>query len=169
MEVLVRTCPVPGTAAPQPRQALLWNKAFSPLFPCLPLLGTKKVQQDLAAPGSLERFVADPRDAALLRDFFAGLWALDDLSHPDTQQVSCRSRCRCASRCGVCVGAETGLWGLSNLGTHRRTAGAVAGAEAVVPPDASLGFSCGRHGSRRGCGWWNTMPRSTWRGRVPRQ
>lgn len=51
------------------------------------LAGTKKVQQDLAAPGSLERFVADPRDAALLRDFFAGLWALDDLSHPDTQQV----------------------------------------------------------------------------------
>ncbi len=59
------------------------------------------MQQDLAAPGSLERFVADPRDAALLRDFFAGLWALDDLDHPDTQQV----RCRCAPKFVLCVGA----------------------------------------------------------------
>ncbi|KAG2487617.1 hypothetical protein HYH03_013756 [Edaphochlamys debaryana] len=41
------------------------------------LAGTKKVQQDLARPGSLERFVPDPRDAALLREFFAGLWSLD--------------------------------------------------------------------------------------------
>ncbi|GFR52731.1 hypothetical protein Agub_g15268 [Astrephomene gubernaculifera] len=41
------------------------------------LAGTKKVQQDLAAPGVLERFTTDPRDAALLREFFAGLWSLD--------------------------------------------------------------------------------------------
>ncbi len=39
--------------------------------------GTKKVQQDLARPGVLERFVPAPEDAALLRDSFAGLWSLD--------------------------------------------------------------------------------------------
>ncbi|GLC35901.1 hypothetical protein PLESTF_001238000 [Pleodorina starrii] len=41
------------------------------------LAGTKKVQQDLAAPGVLERFVPDSRDSGLLREFFAGLWSLD--------------------------------------------------------------------------------------------
>ncbi|KXZ48946.1 hypothetical protein GPECTOR_24g236 [Gonium pectorale] len=41
------------------------------------LAGTKKVQQDLASPGVLERFVPQPADAALLREFFAGLWSLD--------------------------------------------------------------------------------------------
>jgi glutathione synthetase len=40
------------------------------------LAGAKKVQQDLAAPGAVERF-APPAAAAQLRAFFAGLWALD--------------------------------------------------------------------------------------------
>ncbi|GIL90454.1 hypothetical protein Vretifemale_18104 [Volvox reticuliferus] len=41
------------------------------------LAGTKKIQQDLARPGILERFISDGRDAGLLREFFAGLWSLD--------------------------------------------------------------------------------------------
>jgi len=45
----------------------------------LQLAGSKKVQQDLAVPGSVERFAATPEDAVLLRTFFAGLWGLDDL------------------------------------------------------------------------------------------
>lgn len=42
----------------------------------LQLAGAKKVQQDLARPGVVERF-ACPEDATLMRRFFAGLWALD--------------------------------------------------------------------------------------------
>ncbi|KAF9939807.1 hypothetical protein BGZ67_008915 [Mortierella alpina] len=42
------------------------------------LVGTKKVQQVLAAPGQLERFVKDPEAAAQLRDSFTGLYPLDD-------------------------------------------------------------------------------------------
>jgi glutathione synthase len=45
----------------------------------LQLAGSKKVQQDLAAPGVAERFAATPAEAALVRTFFAGLWALDAL------------------------------------------------------------------------------------------
>ncbi|KAF9896199.1 hypothetical protein BX616_007935 [Lobosporangium transversale] len=41
------------------------------------LVGVKKVQQVLAAPGQLERFVKDPADAALLRASFTGLYPLD--------------------------------------------------------------------------------------------
>ena len=41
------------------------------------LAGTKKVQQVLAAPGTLERFVKDPEMAAEMRRVFAGLYALD--------------------------------------------------------------------------------------------
>lgn len=41
------------------------------------LAGTKKVQQVLAAPGELERFVTDGAAAAALRACFAGLWPLD--------------------------------------------------------------------------------------------
>ena len=40
------------------------------------LAGAKKVQQALAAPGAVERFVS-AADAAVLRRSFAGLWALD--------------------------------------------------------------------------------------------
>ena len=41
------------------------------------LAGTKKVQQALAVPGVLERFVADPEAARRLRSTFAGLYTLD--------------------------------------------------------------------------------------------
>jgi glutathione synthase len=43
------------------------------------LAGAKKIQQALAQPGCLERFV-DAKDAALLRESFAGLYGLDDES-----------------------------------------------------------------------------------------
>jgi glutathione synthase len=36
------------------------------------LAGAKKVQQDLASPGVLERFVDGPEEAALIRACFAG-------------------------------------------------------------------------------------------------
>ncbi len=37
------------------------------------------MQQDLARPGVLERFVPGAEDARALRALFAGLWGLDDL------------------------------------------------------------------------------------------
>mmetsp|Transcript_5927 Transcript_5927/g.21662 ORF Transcript_5927/g.21662 Transcript_5927/m.21662 type:complete len:541 (+) Transcript_5927:1-1623(+) len=41
------------------------------------LVGAKKIQQELAAPGALERFM-DPGDCAALRACFAGLWTLEE-------------------------------------------------------------------------------------------
>lgn len=43
------------------------------------LAGSKKVQQDLAKPGVVERFSESPEAAALMRTCFAGLWGLDEL------------------------------------------------------------------------------------------
>jgi glutathione synthetase len=45
----------------------------------LQLAGSKKVQQDIANPGVVERFAASAQDAELMRTFFAGLWGLDNL------------------------------------------------------------------------------------------
>uniref|UniRef100_A0A1J3GW60 Glutathione synthetase n=2 Tax=Noccaea caerulescens TaxID=107243 RepID=A0A1J3GW60_NOCCA len=42
------------------------------------LTGTKKIQQELAKPGVLERFLDKKEDIAKLRKCFAGLWSLDD-------------------------------------------------------------------------------------------
>ncbi|XP_050116343.1 glutathione synthetase, chloroplastic-like [Malus sylvestris] len=42
------------------------------------LVGTKKIQQELAKPNVLERFLNDKEDIAKLRKCFAGLWSLDD-------------------------------------------------------------------------------------------
>ncbi|KAJ3299205.1 hypothetical protein HK104_009738 [Borealophlyctis nickersoniae] len=42
------------------------------------LVGTKKVQQILARPGLVEKFISDPSQAALLRSCFTGLYPLDD-------------------------------------------------------------------------------------------
>ena len=42
------------------------------------LAGTKKIQQELAKPGVLERFMDNKDDVAKLRKCFAGLWSLDD-------------------------------------------------------------------------------------------
>ncbi|XP_054812564.1 glutathione synthetase, chloroplastic-like [Prosopis cineraria] len=42
------------------------------------LVGSKKVQQELAKPNVLERFLENKDDVAKLRKCFAGLWSLDD-------------------------------------------------------------------------------------------
>lgn len=42
------------------------------------LVGTKKIQQELAKPNVLERFFENKDDVAKLRECFAGLWSLDD-------------------------------------------------------------------------------------------
>ncbi|CAD7090096.1 unnamed protein product [Hermetia illucens] len=42
------------------------------------LAGTKKVQQALAAPGILKRFVNDPEKIQAIREIFTGLYSLDD-------------------------------------------------------------------------------------------
>ncbi|XP_022159486.1 glutathione synthetase, chloroplastic [Momordica charantia] len=42
------------------------------------LAGTKKIQQELAKPNVLERFVDSKEDIAKIRKCFAGLWSLDD-------------------------------------------------------------------------------------------
>ncbi|PRQ54022.1 putative glutathione synthase [Rosa chinensis] len=42
------------------------------------LVGTKKIQQELAKPNVLERFLDDKEDIARLRKCFARLWSLDD-------------------------------------------------------------------------------------------
>ncbi|KAF3632777.1 Glutathione synthetase, chloroplastic [Capsicum annuum] len=42
------------------------------------LAGTKKIQQELAKPNVLERFLENKDDIAKLRKCFAGLWSLDE-------------------------------------------------------------------------------------------
>ncbi|CAN6373287.1 unnamed protein product [Urochloa humidicola] len=42
------------------------------------LVGTKKIQQELAKPNVLERFLDNKEDIAKLRKSFAGLWSLDN-------------------------------------------------------------------------------------------
>ncbi|WOL17747.1 glutathione synthetase, chloroplastic [Canna indica] len=42
------------------------------------LVGTKKIQQELAKPNVLERFLDNEDDIAKVRKCFAGLWSLDD-------------------------------------------------------------------------------------------
>jgi glutathione synthase len=54
----------------------------------LQLAGSKKVQQDIANPGVVERFAASPQDAELMRTFFAGLWGLDNLQGDSEESVA---------------------------------------------------------------------------------
>ncbi|EFN54901.1 hypothetical protein CHLNCDRAFT_9965, partial [Chlorella variabilis] len=51
------------------------------------LAGAKKIQQDLARPGVVERYAASAEDAALLRTLFAGQWGLEDVGDPATAAV----------------------------------------------------------------------------------
>jgi len=44
------------------------------------LAGSKKVQQDLARPGVLEKFSRTEEEAQMMRRSFAGLWSLDDIA-----------------------------------------------------------------------------------------
>ncbi|XP_076449520.1 glutathione synthetase-like [Babylonia areolata] len=41
------------------------------------LSGSKKVQQELARPGAVERFIQDPAAVHRIRQTFAGLYSLD--------------------------------------------------------------------------------------------
>jgi glutathione synthase len=47
------------------------------------LAGTKKIQQEIAKPNMLERFLENKDDIAKLRKCFAGLWSLDEKSIVD--------------------------------------------------------------------------------------
>jgi glutathione synthetase len=57
---------------------LLAERSGAIKCPCIQyhIVGAKKVQQALAKPGAVERFL-DPAPAALVRSSFAGLWTLD--------------------------------------------------------------------------------------------
>ncbi|KAK9917481.1 hypothetical protein WJX75_004845 [Coccomyxa subellipsoidea] len=55
------------------------------------LAGAKKVQQDLAGPGIVERFVDGPQEAALIRACFAGLWSLDTVEDAATREMLARA------------------------------------------------------------------------------
>lgn len=56
----------------------LSNAAKCPTI-AMQLAGSKKVQQDLARPGVVERFSQSDTDARVMRRCFAGLWGLDTL------------------------------------------------------------------------------------------
>ena len=45
------------------------------------LAGTKKVQQELAKEGVLEKFLGDKAKIESVRDIFTGLYSLDKASH----------------------------------------------------------------------------------------
>lgn len=45
------------------------------------LSGFKKVQQELARPGAVERFISDPAAVNRIRSTFAGLYTLDMVGH----------------------------------------------------------------------------------------
>ncbi|RZC81275.1 hypothetical protein C5167_043839 [Papaver somniferum] len=62
------------------RARLLMEQSLAVKCPSISyhLTGTKKIQQELAKPGVLERFMEDKDDIAKLRKCFAGLWSLDD-------------------------------------------------------------------------------------------
>ena len=62
------------------RARLLVERSKAVKCPCLAqhLAGTKKVQQQLAVPGELERFTANAAEAAQLRACFAKLYGLEE-------------------------------------------------------------------------------------------
>lgn len=66
----------PGESEWLARRKLEMSKAIKCPDIAYHLVGTKKVQQVLAAPGVLERFVSGPK-ASVLRTCFAGLYNLD--------------------------------------------------------------------------------------------
>ena len=45
------------------------------------LAGTKKVQQVLAQPGVVEKYLSDTQEAARIRDTFANLYSMDMVSN----------------------------------------------------------------------------------------
>ena len=60
------------------------------------LAGTKKVQQELARPGILERFLPDqPEVVAQIRATFTGLYTLDMVSKHFSTMFVCVTVCVC--------------------------------------------------------------------------
>ena len=45
------------------------------------LAGTKKVQQELAKPGQVEKFLGDKAQIDEVRDIFTGLYSFDQVSY----------------------------------------------------------------------------------------
>ncbi|KAI8809865.1 glutathione synthase [Cladochytrium replicatum] len=68
---------------------LLIERSFSIKCPTTTyqLIGSKKVQQVLARPGVVERYL-DPSEAALVRTSFTGMYALDDTAEGNTAAES---------------------------------------------------------------------------------
>ncbi|KAF7805146.1 glutathione synthetase, chloroplastic-like [Senna tora] len=62
------------------RARLLMEKSSAIKCPSISyhLVGTKKIQQELAKPNVLERYLENKEDVAKLRECFAGLWSLDE-------------------------------------------------------------------------------------------
>ncbi|KAL6908066.1 hypothetical protein ACP4OV_002236 [Aristida adscensionis] len=62
------------------RARLLMEQSYAIKCPSISyhLVGTKKIQQELAKPNVLERFLDNKEDIAKLRKSFAGLWSLDN-------------------------------------------------------------------------------------------
>jgi len=64
----------------QARSMLEQSKAFKCPSIAYQLVGCKKVQQNLAEPGVLERFTDSRAERETIRNCFAGLWSLENLS-----------------------------------------------------------------------------------------
>lgn len=60
------------------------------------LVGAKKVQQKLALPGVVERFIPGESDSKLIRECFAGLWTLD--MQEDVSGVAAEERAKAIAK-----------------------------------------------------------------------
>jgi len=80
--------------SPQWRARLLLERSAAVRSPdvWVQLVGAKKVQQVLARPGALERFLGDSPEAAELRSSFAGLWSLDFAEMEDDEAATADAR-----------------------------------------------------------------------------
>ena len=52
------------------------------------LAGTKKVQQELARAGQVEKFLGDNLQISAVKEIFTGLYSLDHVRHRETTQVT---------------------------------------------------------------------------------
>lgn len=106
----VKVCSVPGV-----RVAASHRVGCSAQCPNIGyhIVGMKKVQQALALPGQVERFLS-PADAALVRTCFAGLWNLDVATSDDDGADVVRERA------GSCPSWRCLTKGHALAGGHRR-------------------------------------------------
>ncbi len=110
--------------------------------PALRCAGCKKVQQDLARPGMVERFMqprvaaegeappsmsASDTDCAAMRTSFAGLWGLDDLTaSPGMETSTLPAACApCDPTYSTCGLAWAGAWVTHCLGRPWHTGAAM--------------------------------------------